>query len=217
MRIHGIMSALCATAAVALCAVAKADPPAVVDGTYLLSGHIALGASIDLLGAQYFESDFSNLEVTVASDPNDPTSVTASAALPAPDTACNRQHLQDFVFDLTGTYDPGTGTLSLSGSKAGPITVDSGSTFNFLGTTYHVHAQLMNIGLSLNGIADDPGSGVITITGSDTYPARGGRSTNITIGSAKGLGMKGSECNRADITLNASNPYAGFSWVAISQ
>lgn len=196
-------------AALALCVGAHAAAPADLGGQVLqVRGHILFGGAIDFLGSQEFEYDFSGLQATISDIDGDPTQIQLDTVLPAPDVPCNRG--RDFSIRLIGSYDPATGSVQVVGMRPGVNKVDSGQDYSFWG----VHAELNTVTISLNGIADDDGSGAITITGLDQLPDRGGPSTNLSMDSARVLLISRPGCDTATYNFNVNRPYGGFTWVA---
>ncbi len=194
----------------ALCPVAYAEPPADLDGRVLsINGHVRFGGTIDFFGSQVFEYDFSGLPVAISDIGGDPTQIQLDTMLPVPDVPCNAQ--RDFSITLTGTYDPATGSVQVVGLRPDATIIDSGQDFFGGGT----HLVLNTVIVSLDGIADDDGTGAITITGLDQLPDIGGPSTNLSVDSARALVIPRPGCANPMFNLNVSNPYGGFTWVAV--
>ncbi|MBI1745062.1 MAG: hypothetical protein HYR55_00550 [Acidobacteria bacterium] len=212
MRIRYRLWYLGVVAGLALGTVAHADAPADLDGLVLrANGHIRVGGNIDFVGLQDFEYDFAGIQITISDIDGDPTQIQIDTVLPAPDIPCNRG--RDFSIRLTGIYDPATGAVQVTGVRPGTNKVDTGGDLYFLG--FHgVHAELNTVTMSLNGTADDDGTGAVTITGLDRLPDRGGPSTNLSVVSARGLLIDRPGCDIVRFTLNVNRPYGGFTWVA---
>ncbi len=212
MRVGHGLSSLGMVAGLALCAVARADAPADLGGLVLqASGHIRVGGNVDFLGLQEFDFDFAGLQITISDIDGDPTQIRIDTLLPAPDVPCNRG--RDFSISLSGTYDPATGSVQVTGVRPGLNRVDTGGDLFFFGP-HGVHVELDTVTMSLNGTANDDGTGAVTITGLDLLPDRGGPSTNLSAASARGLLIDRPGCDTVRFTLNVNRPYGGFTWVA---
>ncbi len=208
MRVRYELS-LVTVATLVLSAAAKADPPADLDGLILqVSGRVRVGGNVDLIGRQDFEYDYAGVPITIGDIDGDPTQIQIDTVIPVPDVPCNRD--RDFSLSLTGTYDPVTGSVQATGVRAGLNRVDSGQNALGLG----VHVELNTVTASLNGVADDDGTGVVTITGLDALPPSGGPSTNLSVAAARVFLIQRPGCDTASFTLNVAGPYGGFTWVA---
>src|SRR5215472_8731299 len=103
-------------AGLALCAGAHADAPADLGRLVLqASGHIRVGGTIDFVGLQEIDYDFAGIPITISDLDGDPTQIQIDSVLPAPDVPCNRG--RDFSIRLTGTYDPTTGSVQVTGVR----------------------------------------------------------------------------------------------------
>ncbi len=63
-------------------------------------------------------------------------------------------------------------------------------------------------------IANDDGTGAVTITGLDLLPDRGGPSTNLSLISPRVLLIYRPGCDIPLYTLRVNQPYGGLTWVA---
>ncbi|HLJ98192.1 MAG TPA: hypothetical protein VKU02_33845 [Gemmataceae bacterium] len=181
-------------------------------------------------GATMFDGTIPNTFQVIA-DPAAPDDPTQIHILTRFTTGASRQfgRVGPLFWELAGTYDPTTGTVSASGSQTGVITFYSASPSDPLGFPIgdvELLLQVTDPSYSLNGVASVANDGTITITGTDPAVPAGGPGTNITftnntLGDFQVLFTPAGDLDPNDAILAfpilPGSEYAGFyNWTAIA-
>jgi hypothetical protein len=224
MRLSHVFRALCFATLLAAGSIARASPPDDVRGSVLLvSGTARIGGMVGLTGDQNVSLDYSGVVMRIVADPDHPTDKTmvqVNITVPAPPTPCNTESTLGAT--LKGTYDPTTGTLKATGSRAGDTFIDTGivdTPGTLLGNNQEIWADIQNVTMNLNGVASLDAQNRIVIAGdptTDKPPDKGGPTTNLPATGAKVLWVPPGDCNPNDavFVVPVNKPYGGFSWTA---